>query len=202
MSLGYGMSKEAPKGSCCDGGCQEDKQTASCQCSEKKESPRAACADPYPAIKVSGENLKYARILQQNMSSDDGELTAITQYTYQSWILHPSFPDAASVLHQIAIVEMQHMNMLGELITLLGCAPSYSFVHGRRNIFWNSSFVCYNQDTVQFLNRNVRAEQEAIDGYCRSIELIDDECITSILHRIIKDEEIHIEIFKKLLCQF
>lgn len=71
---------------------------------------------PYPPVAVREKNPFYAALLAEDFAAATGELTAIHQYVYQSWIF-------AQRRYDIARVEMLHLDILGQLITLLGCVP-------------------------------------------------------------------------------
>ena len=49
------------------------------------------------------------------------------------------------------------------------------------------------------MQNNIAGEQEAIRQYRKQIQIIQDCHIQEILKRIILDEELHIELFKKYL---
>lgn len=49
------------------------------------------------------------------------------------------------------------------------------------------------------LYSDIEAEEKAIEGYKRSIELIQTEGIDTLLNAIIEDEQTHISAFKEIL---
>jgi bacterioferritin len=79
---------------------------------------------PFPPVKVEKSNLEYANLLLDVFaSSADSELQAITQYIYHSKTI--SNDTISKALMCIALVEMHHLDVLSELITLLGGKPFY-----------------------------------------------------------------------------
>lgn len=80
---------------------------------------------PYPEIKVQGENLYYAEILMDDFAGSLSEYTAIGQYLNHSFYSRKVVDDLANMWIQIAIVEMHHLDILAQLITLLGGRPVY-----------------------------------------------------------------------------
>jgi bacterioferritin len=101
--------------------------------------------------------------------------------------------DVSDCLRGIAIVEMHHLELLGEYINRLGLYPTYSFYQGTRRMRWNSGFVCYGRNLRDMLDSDIAAETKAIEGYERDIRSIPDPVIQSLLRRIIEDEEIHVK---------
>lgn len=161
--------------------------------------PLYACPDPYPPIEVDCVNPHYAQILKISFASSKSETTAVMQYAYQSWVLHTEFSEIANVMHHVAMVEMHHLEILGRLIDLLGGTPSYSCIQRNRQFPWNATMVFYGRMVRQMMQNNIAAEQDAIRQYQKQIQMIQDCHIQEILKRIIQDEELHIELFKKYL---
>ena len=145
----------------------------------------------YPEISVE-KNLGDSRLLMPSYGGNGSEITAIMTYTFQHFIC--PHKDIAKVLEGISVVEMRHMDLLGEAITALG---GYPIIGGRT--YWNGSFVNYTLDTKKFLRQNILAEETAILNYERTILNLSQDSLKQMLERIIIDEEIHIKIFKELL---
>ena len=157
---------------------------------------------PYPKVQVEGPNIKYANLLLEDYSGMVSELSAITQYVYQKFKKFNTNEEFAETLSQIAMVEMKHLELLGETINLLGVDPKL-VVKDKSNIltYWSSSFIDYTTNIVDMLVNDIKIEQEAIAKYKYDISIINDRFIKQILCRIIEDEEKHIECFKMLLSQ-
>ena len=102
-------------------------------------------------------------------------------------------------MREIAVVEMHHLDLLSQVISLLGGDPTFSAVRNNRCIVWNGSMVNYCKNLPQMIRYNIRAEQEAIANYRRHIAFIKDRQIQALLERIIEDEEIHLAIFRQML---
>lgn len=157
---------------------------------------------PYPPIEIEGQNPRYAQILLHDYAGPHGELTALTQYFYQYFIINNQYSNFARELECISIVEMKHMKMLGEIIVLLGGNPLLRTIAPRRNIYWCGNNISPTQDIKNFLIQNIAGENLAIENYRKHIAMINDVKIKAILNRIIKDEENHISIFNKYLKEF
>ena len=156
---------------------------------------------PYPPIKVEKSNLKYAQLLNISLAAASSELTSVTQYLYQKWIFKADYHETAKIIGKIAEMEMRHMQILGELIVLLGGNPMYCAVKNRKLSVWNGNMVCYATDPRQAMLENIVLEQAAINTYNEQIALIEDDCIKAVLERIILDEESHSQIFNQILCE-
>ena len=146
---------------------------------------------PYPDIKVEKENIEYAKLLMYPYASMISEDTATHLYMYQSFILDDNI---CKILENIAIVEMNHLEMLAKTINLLGLKPEYK----SNDIPWTSNYINYNTNLKDILKINIEAETLAIKNYQNLIKVINDKYIKKMLERIIVDEEIHLKIFNDL----
>ncbi|MDD3392271.1 MAG: manganese catalase family protein [Bacilli bacterium] len=146
---------------------------------------------PYPDIKVCGKNKYYATLLKDDYTGLVSEMTAINQYIYHAFDIEMYDQNLHKMLKNIAIVEMYHLDILAQLIILLGEEPVYF----AQNSFWNGSYVDYGHNVLEQLQSDLKAEYKAIENYKRHIEMIKDTNIQNILKRIILDEEIHVKLF-------
>lgn len=158
--------------------------------------------EPYPPVRVAGQNLQYARLLSQDAFSQWGELSTVTQYLYDSWITQARYEPLSKALKGIAEVEMHHLETFGQLICLLGGNPSYIAHQNRRAIPWGSGCLSFCKDPVALLERAASGEERVINHYLRQCTLITDEGIVAILLRIVADERVHLQIFRRFLEEF
>ncbi|MCI8553836.1 MAG: rubrerythrin family protein [Clostridiales bacterium] len=162
------------------------------------EQPVADSA-PYPPLETEGPNRQYARILMTDLASRHSEMSSITQYLYQSWTLEKEFASIAETLSRIARVEMHHLNMLGQLILLLGGDPRLICPRGRRLVPWNGAMPFYGRQIKPMLQSSLQEETGAVDGYLRQSHLIRDEKVSCVLQRIALDEQLHVRILQGYL---
>lgn len=155
---------------------------------------------PYPEIRVLSENRYYADILMDSYAGQVSEFTAINQYLYHYFVLKETAEDVAKMLERVSITEMHHMEILAETILLLGGNPVYRAGAGAGCAFWHAGFVYYGCRLCDRLHENLKSERKAIFNYERTIERIHDPHVRAILRRIILDEELHIELFKKAIA--
>lgn len=159
-------------------------------------------SQPYPPIKVKGKNIFYAEILMDDYAGYISEFSAISQYIYHSLDLGNVDQNLANMYIQISKVEMHHLDILGQLITLLGGNPQYRGSYSTNFKPWNGSFVYYGVNICERLYKDLESEYSAIASYKRHIEIIDDDYIRKIIQRIILDEKVHIKHFKSAIKKY
>ncbi|MCI8444660.1 MAG: hypothetical protein HFJ37_05915 [Clostridia bacterium] len=151
---------------------------------------------PYPKIPDLYPNSRYARMIQEDFAGKDGELTAITQYIYE----HINFSDKEKlslVLKRIAIEEMRHLDILGEIIKKLGGKAHY--INSNEDQ-WTAKNVNYNIENLKEIMRyNILSEEKAIMGYRKAMRYTNNIQLRRVFERIIIDENMHKEIFKSIL---
>ncbi len=156
---------------------------------------------PYPKIKVEKKSKELAQLLSHVYASNEGELTAIHLYVYQSIILKEKNEELSQLLIEISKVEMHHLFLLGQTITKLGNPPIYAdCTYGVK--YWDSNEVYYDMDTKTMLEIDIESEKQAIQNYHLLLLSIEDIYVKSLIERIILDEEIHLEIFCKLYQKY
>lgn len=148
---------------------------------------------PYPKIVVEKQDKELATDLMYSYAGLVSEDTAIHNYFFQAMMQDNE--EIKNILKQISIVEMHHLEILGELIRLLGGVPLYK----SDNHWFSGSFVNYDTNWPAVLKENIKNEELAIANYQMAIAKTTDNSVKHILKRIILDERIHIEIFNKLL---
>lgn len=150
---------------------------------------------PYPKIKVYDKNSIYADLIKKSYAGEVSELTAITQYTYHQLITSDYIKNT---LKGIAIVEMHHLEILGELLIALGENPTFLLRKKNKDLYWSSKFIAKDICLKEILLSDIKSEKEAIKQYRKTANIIDDENIIAIINRIILDEELHIKILSNL----
>ena len=153
---------------------------------------------PYPEIRVERRNPNCARLLSLAYAGQDSELTSILLYVYGHQVARGRKPEMLSeALRHIAAVEMRHLNILGELITLLGSDPRFS-ADPRGRVGINTAMLGYASDPAQIIRNALAGENASVRLYNELIRAIDDRYIREILKRIIKDEEHHVKLFREM----
>ncbi len=159
---------------------------------------------PYPSPRVEAKNPYYAVLLLEDYAGTVSEETAIHLYLYQYLTQNQQYQEIAMALHHISEVEMHHLQLLGETISLLGVDPKYRTIDlkTRQEKYWNANFVTYEKNIVALLKTDIEKETAAINQYQQHRHLIRDIYIQNLLTRIIEDEQIHLQIFQYYLNKF
>lgn len=153
---------------------------------------------PYPEIRVEQPNLEYAKLLLEDYAGTISEDTAVHLYLYQHLVADDLWEYYSKIIENISVVEMHHLEILGKLIKLLGLDPAFVSFKDDRLVAWTANYVNYTTDLETMLDVDIMSETKAIQKYREHVQMIDDVYIKQILLRIIEDEEIHLDIFKKL----
>lgn len=155
---------------------------------------------PYPEVMVEEKNSYYADLLSQDYAGMVSESTAAFLYSYQHFNTFKSNEEFAKIIKEISIVEMKHLEMLGETIKLLGNDPVYKTCEASRGdcMMWSASNIDYSTDLKDMLKTDIKAEETAIKTYEHHKRLINDKYIKRMLDRIILDEKRHLEIFNSI----
>lgn len=155
---------------------------------------------PYPKVRVFKKSRETADVLTHIYASDKSELTAVLQYSYETFLMEDS--SLKTILQEIARVEMHHLQILGELISLLGEMPMYVDSNFCNKSYWNADYVYYDTDIPTMLEINIESEKSNIRNYQMALTVIEDKYIEEIIKRILEDEYLHLEIFMKLRQNF
>lgn len=122
------------------------------------------------------------------------EMSAIHQYITQQSLFEP----VSNVLLGAALVEMKHLDKLGDLITKLG---------GKITSKYDTSKVKYGETPYEALNLAIKAEEDTLKNYRelrQKLTLINTRtsavCV-QLLSKLISDEEKHVSLFQGRLVE-
>ncbi len=155
---------------------------------------------PYPPVRVAGLNPVYACEMLSNMAEVVSEMSDVTRYFYIAVVTKPQYSWISTCFHHISIVEMHHLNIFAELALLLGADPRLWSCQ-ECTPWWSPSFIGYPRELRALIAESIKAEEAAISKYSRQANTICDMNIVAILHRIIRDEERHLQIFNEIYQQ-
>ncbi len=157
--------------------------------------PVAINTAPYPKVDETTPDPETVALLKQDYAGSVSELTAIMQYLYQhSRSANETFSNA---MREIALFEMEHLDMLGSAIQALGGKPSFD--DGR--YYWQAGKVNYADDYPAMLQANIDAESAAIANYQQHAAQTTNPQVRALLDRIIQDEQLHLKFFQESLAQ-
>ncbi len=157
--------------------------------------------EPYPSLEGTAANCRLACEL---MRSHAGELNAVSEYVYQSIMFDETMPELAEMFNEIAMSEMQHFRLIGELIRLLGGDPAL------RTAVRNSGGLVMREDkscrasvaAARELRRNIADELASYNEYIRVASLAErmgQLPASALLRRIAADEREHRQRQEELL---
>lgn len=152
---------------------------------------------PYPPTQVRERNTQYADLLTVDYCGSVSELSAILQYINNENRMSAERCSLVRSILGIAMAEMIHLQKLAELIHLLG--GYVCFEAKRPDGMWSPSCLTLPDLIPQMLQADIEAERDAIRQYRMHINAIRDDCVNTVLRRIIQDEEYHIMILQSLL---
>ena len=156
--------------------------------------------NPYPSTQISVKNEQVAELLLSAYAGGgNSELTALTQYFVHSQSMTDK--EAADMNLCIAMDEMYHLQVIGEMIISLGgnlkfWAPNHAY--------WTGGYVSYGLTDTDKLSQNIFSEQEAIAGYqaiLREVQYFNTNSnaglnqVCTVIQRILEDENVHLSLF-------
>lgn len=165
-------------------------------------------AMPYPLIKPSCKNPRYAAAMLDNLGGQNSEMSAIGFYFYNHMTVY-EWKEIAETFHHISIVEMHHMEIFGRLAMALGENPRLWSPKGRNGqyVYWSPSYIPYGPFPVgaaikKLLSEAIKGEQNSVSKYMQQTTWITDSNVSDNLLRIAADEQVHIEILTRLFHKF
>lgn len=148
---------------------------------------------PYPS--VNGKiNERTFSLLMESYGGRASETTAILQYAYQHYLMDNYNEELSKILEGFSIVEMSHHQMLANAILTFGGNP----VIGGNSGYFSGNYVNYVKDARSIIYVDIEGEKQAIEDYQRIVEFSDNQSLSSLISRIIIDEELHIKILQNL----
>lgn len=155
---------------------------------------------PLPDIEKIQPCKTTAMIIAPAYAGLHGEITATLQYIYHHFnFLAEGDQDTADVLMQIAVAEMEHVDILGKMILKLGVQPVYSLNPPYKYNFYNTSAVAYSNSPQKMLLDDISGELSAITQYENILKNLNNEPVEAVITRIILDEQLHVRALKELL---
>lgn len=158
---------------------------------------------PYPSLENIKPNSRDARILLEDYAGLVSELTATTQYVYhQMMAKNQDLEEIGQTILGIAIIEMRHLNILGDTLIKLGADPKFMNPIKQtcnKNQWWTGGLVCYLKEIIAILEEDISYEIKTIINYRKHAEEVSQIDVANVLLRIVEDEELHVEIFTSLL---
>ena len=157
--------------------------------------------EPYPSLEGTVANCRLACELAR---SHIGELNSVSEYIYQSIMFEETMPELSDIFDELAMDEMNHFRLLGELIRTLGGDPAL------RTAVRNSGGLVMREDkgcrayvaASRELRRHIADELAAYNEYMRLAALSErmgQLPAAALLRRIAADEREHRQRQEELL---
>ena len=157
---------------------------------------------PYPEMIDIKENPQYASLMLSNLAGLYSEMNAVSLYFYNHVILKDVWPELSVAMEKISIVEMHHLDIFAHLAYHLGADPRLWDCQQGCLEYWSPGYNVYPSHLKSLLENAIIQEQNTIAIYQQQITCIKERTIQKILHRIIEDEELHIQIFEYFLNEY
>ena len=155
---------------------------------------------PYPPVQVQGKNPVYAEMMLGNIGGSNSEMSAVAHYRYAHVVLEDEH--LAELVHQISMVEMQHLDDFSHLAKLLGAEPRMWQSCGCKKVYWSPAYVDYEFcNKRELLQKFIAEEKNAIRKYTAQINCISDPDVAAVLQRIIEDEQEHVKTWEEELAK-
>ena len=156
---------------------------------------------PYPAVRAGEANPAYAEAMLSNVGGSNSEMTAVSLYIYNSLAIPKPYDQFGPCFEQIAITEMHHLDIFGELAEQLGADPRLWECKGCKCAYWTPAYNDYPREICEMIRNSIKSERAAIRKYKRQAQCIHNANIVENLRRIILDEELHIRTFSRMYEQ-
>lgn len=157
---------------------------------------------PYPDFSDIEPDRRIAEIIRPAYAGKGSELNAILQYIYHS--LHfdnVGDKTTADILISIALAEMEHFKILGQLLLKLGADPMFAVGTPFGLDFYSANRISYSKTRQKMLLDDITDEMLAVKGYSDIISSIECEKVGAVIARIRLDEELHIVALKNRLSE-
>ena len=142
----------------------------------------------YPSLVNEKQNKKTARILGETFMGGHSELKSIFQYACHYFNFKKFGEEkSANVFLGILLCEMNHMEILGELLLKLGANPVYYL-----------PIPLFNDFLLRQVNFN-KTKMVSIERYKKIVNKVSSDITRAVIERIILDEELHVKVLKELL---
>ncbi len=176
---------------------REEKLTCGCDFSGVRP---AVMALPYPPIRVRERNRAYADLIGVSYCGAVSELSACLQYINNESRMVSQGCAMGRTLLAMAIAEMTHMQMLAEVIGLLGGNVCYTAMQaGGQPWIWSPQCLTLPEKFDEMLQADLERELAVIDQYNMQIRRIGDDYVNAVLARIIQDEQYHVMLLRSMM---
>ncbi|MBR1884261.1 MAG: hypothetical protein IJ809_04945 [Clostridia bacterium] len=158
----------------------------------------------HPSANISSLSEDEICILKNIYAGNKSEFTSLAQYTYQH-ILTSAIAELNNFtrnIEKISIAEMRHFEIIGKILNNSSVDPKFCrYIDNNPNIcnYWSSASVSFSSEISDFLNKNIELESAGIKEYLKLKSVTKNDTLEKIVDRILEDEYLHLDFFKKCL---
>lgn len=153
---------------------------------------------PYPDVYIREKDPRYAGLLLDLYTGDEGEFTSSCQYIYQMFFTADEFPDIREILDAVSRCEMKHLFILGDIIRQTDGDPRFWTMQGGRYKLWDGGRVHYLKNPKRMLLDDIERKAVQIRNYKNAMDAVENEDIAHHLQRIRMDEDVHLDLLTGL----
>ncbi|MFR7590690.1 MAG: ferritin-like domain-containing protein [Longibaculum sp.] len=157
---------------------------------------------PYPPIDELDINVEYGQMMLTNVGGLHSEMNAVSLYFYNHVMCEDTWSELAEVMQGISLVEMHHLEIFSKMCCKLGVDPRLWDCQNDFLEYWSPGYNVYPRQINTMLENAIIQEQNTITIYQYQLSCIDEPIIQDVLKRIILDEQLHVEIFEKMLREY
>lgn len=155
---------------------------------------------PYPPTQFICPDTQDLRLITNDYAGCVSEFSAIAQYVYhQLRAKGTGFSHIGQSLLSISMVEMRHLNLLGEAIQQLGGDPRFFYQIPQGCASWDGRMITYGCHLKDMLQADLQLEQSTIQHYLKHAAQARQQALSDLLLRIVEDERIHVRVLQELL---
>jgi len=176
-----------------------NKEKLMCDCNLFEIKP-AVMNLPYPSVQVQERNLEYADLISVSYCGTISEMSAVMQYiNNESRMINKKCLMGKTILG-MALAEMMHMQILGEMIGLLGGTVCYTAKPpGGQQWVWSPQCLTLPERFDEMLQADLEREMATINQYNMHMRMIKDVHVNTVLYRIVQDEQYHIMLLRSMM---
>jgi bacterioferritin (cytochrome b1) len=156
---------------------------------------------PYPEVRVTEENIDYAKILSCSFAGDESEVSLGMDYFYFYFLLSRENPELAKIMLCFAYDEVLHTQLMGHTVALLGGDPKIGYNNNYGFFYWTGEFGNYQKNVRRMIVDGIKGEEAMINQYEAAKETIKDPYIHETIDRIILDNLEHMRILQGELAK-
>lgn len=152
----------------------------------------------YPDLSALKPDIGLAKALYEDYAGQIGEISASMIYLYQNLKLTTQDEKkAAAVMHGIYLVELSHLQRLGEMINRLGADANFA-VPGVEKRFWRADMIPYPKTLKAMVGRDLSFEKKTVQSYENTLHRVKEPTVRKTLELILEDERLHVKALEQL----